>query len=164
LGDNKIKATPELLHVEGVKPSTFLSTTRQEAGTVNPSGESFGARLYEIDLAYISPTDIADLSTGRGISYFMLGHYAPKDSSIGKADLISEARVASTKQMEYREQEKRYKKRESGVKKPVPYGADDKATENPLLSGKEWQALMDVVRTAEILISSTIPKAALTPK
>lgn len=164
VSDNKVKATPEMLHVEGVKPSDYLSTTKQESGTYNPTGESFGSALREIDLAYIGPEYIADLSSHRGISYYMLGNYQETDTSPSKAVLIAEAEVANQRQLDYRDQERRYAAKESGVKKPVPYGADDKAGENATLSGKEWQALMDVVRTSEILIGCPIPEAAIRQK
>ncbi|HEX7026125.1 MAG TPA: DUF4157 domain-containing protein [Gammaproteobacteria bacterium] len=164
IGDNKIKATLEMLHVEGEKPSNFLSTTKQESGTKNPTGGSFGSELYEIDLAYINPECISDLSSHRGISYYMLGNYEETDTSPSKAVLIAEAEVANQRQMDYREQERRFNAREHGVKKPTPYGAEDKARENSTLSGKEWQALMDVLRTSEILISCPIPGDALTKK
>lgn len=164
VSDNKVKATPEMLHVEGVKPSDYLSTTKQESGTYNPTGESFGSALREIDLAYISPEYIADLSSHRGISYYMLGNYDETSSSTTKALLIAEAEVANQRQLDYRDQERRYAAKESGVKKPVPYGADDKAGENATLSGKEWQALMDVVRTSEILIGCPVPEAAIRQK
>jgi hypothetical protein len=152
-----------MLHVEGVKPSAFLSTTREEAGTINPDGDSFGSALYKIDLSYISPANIADLSTGRGMSYFMLGLYDPAKGS-SKASLISRARQANEKQQTYKEQLRKHTAKVHGVKMPAVYSAGDTEVEDRTLSGKEWQALMDVVRTKEVLINCEIPGDALEPQ
>ena len=164
VGDNKIKATKEMEHVEGVKPSPFLSTTKEASGTVNPEGKSFGSALYEIDLAYVPSSCIADLSTGRGVSYYMLGNYEKKSGGNTKAELIEQAKAANTKQTEYRKNLADHEAKVHGVKKPELYDAQVKATENPTLSGKEWQALMDIVRTTEVLIDCKIPRVALTKK
>jgi hypothetical protein len=153
ISDNKIEATKEMLHVEGKKPSEFLSTTLQPEGTVNPEGQSFGSSRYRIDLSFIDPAFIAHLSSAKGISYYMLKNYEKKEKSDpDKSELISKAKEFSERQM----QDKKKGKKD-------PFGAQHAAEQYPTLSAKEWQALMDVVRTSEVLISSKIPKEALEP-
>lgn len=152
IGDNKIKATKEMLHVEGKKPSEFLSTTLQPEGTVNPEGQSFGSCRYRIDLSFIDPASIAHLSSAKGISYYMLGNYEKKEKSDpDKSELISKAKAFSERQMNKKEGKK------------DAFGAQHAAEQYPTLSAKEWQALMDVVRTSEVLINAKIPKEALEP-
>ena len=84
--DNAIKqASSEMRHVQGAKPSPFLSatTTREEAK--NPQGQDFGETnkkgrkwtpvVVTIDLAYIDPVDIRALYTHRVFAYWMLEGY-----------------------------------------------------------------------------------------
>ncbi|MGK6355769.1 DUF4157 domain-containing protein [Sphingomonas sp. DT-207] len=149
---NKIKASLEMGHVEGVKPSPFLSTTAIAGGTKNPQGQTFGSSVRVIDLSHLPPSAIAATYTDRGMGYFLLSAF--KGTAKEKAGLASHAREYEMQQSRTREQAK---------SKPSTklFGADDAAAADPALSGKEWQALMDVVRTQEILISAAIPAAAI---
>lgn len=152
IGDNKIKASPEMGHVEGVKPSPFLSTTAIAGGTKNPQGQAFGASSRTIDLADLPPSAIAATYTDRGMGYFLLSAFP--GSAEAKARLIRHAGEYEALQSGTREQAK---------SKPSTklIGATDAAAANPALSGKEWQALMDVIRTQEILINAAIPASAV---
>ena len=152
IGANKLKAPKEMLHVEGEKPSPFMSTTAIQGGTVNPKGETFGKSVYTIDLAYLPPTAIAATYTDRGLGYFLLSAF--KGTSVDKAALVEHAR---------RYEEQQSSSVEARKVKPSTklIGAEEAAQANPALSGKEWQALMDVIRTGEILISARIPQQAM---
>ncbi|MFD2671845.1 hypothetical protein [Marinicrinis sediminis] len=156
ISDNKVEATPEMLHVEGKKPSGFLSTTKDVAGTINPKGESFGSALYMIDLSYLNPAHIADLSSGSGISYYLLGNYDEKKGGTEKKSLISKAASYNDRQVEGNRM-----KKENPKTKDVEFTAQDAEKDDQSLSGKEWQAIMDVIRTSEVLISDKIPEEAL---
>jgi hypothetical protein len=137
IGANKIKdASREMQHVEGVKPSPFLSTTAIKGGTKNPQGKSFGTAAHEIDLAYLPSTVIAATYTDRGMGYFLLSAF--EGSQEQKAKLIANARAFEGKQT-----------------------AEKAATTDKTLSAKEWQALMDVIRTEEVLISAPVPREAV---
>lgn len=142
IGANKIKASLEMQHVEGVKPSPFLSTTAIQGGTINPQGKSFGKAAHEIDLAYLPPSVIAATYTDRGMGYFLLSAFEGTQKE--KAALVANARIFEEKQ---------------GSKEG--YSAEKAATADKTLSGKEWQALMDVIRTEEILISAPVPREAI---
>lgn len=153
IGDNKLKASHEMLHVEGQKPSPFMSTTAIQGGTVNPQGQTFGSSVYIIDLAYLPSSAIAATYTDRGLGYFLLSAFKDTED-VTKAALIGHARDYETRQSESVEAKK---------KKPSTklFGAEDATQEDATLSGKEWQALMDVIRTQEILISAPIPQGAM---
>jgi hypothetical protein len=149
---NKVKASQEMGHVEGVKPSPFLSTTAIAGGTKNPQGQTFGSSVRVIDLSHLPPSAIAATHTDRGMGYFLLSAF--QGTAEEKAALIRHA--------------SQYEARQSGTRelaksKPSTklFGADDAAAADSTLSGKEWQALMDVVRTQEILINAAIPAAAI---
>lgn len=156
--DNKVEATDEMLHVEGSKPSKYLSTTKEEKGTVNPEGRSFGSSLYRIDLSFINPAYIADLSSDKGISYYMLGNYAKKKrEDLDRSGLIGKAKEFNVRQETARKRKEQYKT----IADKDKFDAENAAAEQPELSGKEWQALMDVLRTSEVLIKTSIPLEAL---
>lgn len=141
------KPTPELGHVFGKKPSPYLSATTTLEGTVNPKGEAFGESkrkgakwkpiLVTIDLAYIEPVRIRALYTYRGIGYWLLEGYTGNKNDIIK--LLSANPKATRDDVHAR-------------------GASLSLN----LSGKEWQALVDVIRTTEVLISGEVPGNAIT--
>lgn len=139
-------------HVEGQKPSPFMSTTAIQGGTVNPQGQTFGSSMYMVDLAYLPPTAISATYTDRGLGYFMLPAF--QGTSEGKKTLVENAK-------QYQQQQE--KSREQHEQKPSTklFRAQDAEEQNGTLSAKEWQALMDVIRTHEILISARIPTAVL---
>jgi hypothetical protein len=69
----------EMAHVQGSKPSDFLSATTSAVGAVNSKGQAFGdsqsgsrVTAVTIDLAHISPQDIRAVYTEKGIGYWML--------------------------------------------------------------------------------------------
>lgn len=83
----------------------------------------------------------------------MLGNYEKKEKSDpDKSELISKAKGFSERQMQDKKKGKK-----------AAFGAQHAAEQYPTLSAKEWQALMDVVRTSEVLINAKIPKEALKP-
>ncbi|MGN6121732.1 MAG: eCIS core domain-containing protein [Sphingomonas oligoaromativorans] len=152
IGANKIKASQEMGHVEGVKPSPFLSTTGIAGGTMNPQGQTFGSSVRVIDLAYLPPSAIAATYTDRGMGYFLLSAF--KGTAEEKASLIAHA-------SEYEERQSSTRQQMATKPSTKAFTADDAATADSRISGKEWQALMDVIRTQEILISAPIPDAAV---
>jgi hypothetical protein len=131
----------EMSHVQGDKPSDFLSATTSKVGALNPQGQEFGtkpggkkARVVkaQIDLAHIDPVEIRALYTHRGIGYWLLENYAgDKAGILNTLDANSGASGAAL------------------------------AKEHEELSAKEWQALVDVIRTTEVLLSGEIPGAAV---
>ena len=161
-GDNRLTASHEMEHVEGEKPSPFLSTTSNPGGTVNPQGESFGSSLYTIDLAYLPPSAIAATYSDRGMGYFLLSAFKGKKEE--KAALIEGARKFEKQQTSERAALAKKAKMGKLAKDDKAFSAQDAAKQDPTLSGKEWQALMDVIRTGEILINSPVPKAAMKKK
>jgi hypothetical protein len=105
-----------------------------------------------IDLSYLPPSAIAATYTDRGMGYFLLSAF--KGSGSGKAALIQHAGEYEKRQSSTRQQ--------AVIKSSTEiFSADDAAAEDSTLSGKEWQALMDVVRTKEILINAAVPAAAV---
>jgi len=69
-------------HAVGGKLSPYISTTKQQDGEItNPHGEKFdgrgdGAGKVRIDLAYIAPKNIHDLSTRQGQDFWNFSHPA----------------------------------------------------------------------------------------
>ena len=91
-----------------------------------------------IDLAYIASTDIRALYTNAAIAYYLLHNFQSKKASKqGVVDIAVNSKKKS---------------------------AGDLAKEHDMLSEKEWQALLDVIRTKEVLISGVTPKEAITKK
>jgi hypothetical protein len=86
------------------------------------------------------------------MGYFLLSAF--KGTAEEKASLITHAGEYEARQTAARQQM---------ISKPStnPFTADDAVAADPRISGKEWQALMDVIRTQEILISAPIPNAAV---
>jgi hypothetical protein len=152
IGANKLDPSLEMLHVEGMKPSPFMSTTARASGAANPKGKGFGSNIFRIDLAYLPSSAIAATYTDRGMGYYLLSAYrgAAKDT------LVRDARGFQDRQQKVVEERARNKK-----KKIADFTGEDAAAKNATLSGKEWQALMDVIRTEEILITAPIPRAAM---
>jgi hypothetical protein len=144
-GSNKIKNdSDEMRHVQGHKPSNFLSATTTVAGALNPKGKPFTNKKgkasvqVSIDLAYIASTDIRALYTNAAIAYYLLHNFQSKKASKqGVVDIAVNSKKKS---------------------------AGDLAKEHDMLSEKEWQALLDVIRTKEVLISGVTPKEAITKK
>jgi hypothetical protein len=136
-GGNKIKKdSPEMQHVQGSKPSPFLSATALGEDALNPKGKSFGEVMtVVIDLSYIAPIHITALYTSKAICYFLL------DGFVGDKQQTAQAAID-----------------EQGQKKPSSGGL---AKRNTDLSEKEWQALLDVIRTEEVLIDCMIPEEAV---
>ncbi|BAZ31241.1 hypothetical protein NIES4074_37130 [Cylindrospermum sp. NIES-4074] len=63
---SKSRVTP-LQHVEGKKPSPYISTTKTSGDITNPQGENFDYHgKVKIDLLYIDPENILDLTTKVG--------------------------------------------------------------------------------------------------
>jgi hypothetical protein len=119
---------------------------------MNPQGQTFGSSVRIIDLAHLPPSAIAATYTDRGVGYFLLSAF--KGTAEEKATLITHAGEYEARQSGTRQQM---------VTKPSTklFTADDAATADPRISGKEWQALMDVIRTQEVLISAPIPDTAV---
>ncbi|MEO1541659.1 MAG: hypothetical protein AAFU59_14845 [Pseudomonadota bacterium] len=143
-GSNKItRPSDEMQHVQGTKPSDFLSATTYEEGALNPQGKPFtdkkgkAAVQVRIDLSYISPQHVSALYTGPGIAYYLLKNFGK--TAQDKRTAVETARANKG-------------------------SSEDLAKSHPELSAKEWQALLDVIRTTEVLISGEIPKAAITKK
>lgn len=149
---NKIKASKEMGHVEGVKPSPFLSTTAIAGGTKNPQGQTFGSTVRVIDLSYLPPSAIAATYTDRGMGYFLLSAF--KGTAAEKSTLVEHA-------TDYEKQQTGARELAKSKPSTKQFSADDAAALDARLSGKEWQALMDVIRTKEILISAAVPAAAI---
>ena len=107
-----------------------------------------------IDLAYIDPVDIRALYTHRGIAYWMLEGYRGN-----KADIIKLLPAAATAGKTAGAKTSVDK---SGLKKGDALH-DEASTSlgTGNLSGKEWQALVDVIRTTEVLLSGEIPGKAI---
>lgn len=136
-GGNKIKKdSPEMQHVQGSKPSPFLSATALGEDALNPKGKSFGQVMtVVIDLSYIAPIHITALYTSKAICYFLL------DGFVGDKQQTAQDAIE-----------------EQGQKKP---SSGDLAKRNKDLSEKEWQALLDVIRTEEVLIDCMVPEEAV---
>jgi hypothetical protein len=145
--------TLEMRHVEGDK-APYLSLTGGQGGTINAQGQSSGTSLYLIDLAYVSPSEIAMMYTDPGLNYFMLAK--GRDAKL-RGSLIDRAKLFQKKKTELDALRE--------VKTSTPeWGGKEAAQEDPRLTNKDWVALMDVIRTKEILVTSKIPAAALSKK
>ena len=136
-GNNVIKnESGEMHHVQGHKPSPFMSATASDEDALTPKGVEFEASMtVEIDLAHIAPVHITALYTSAAICYFLLDGFGGDK--------------AETEQIAREEQ---------GQKKP---SSTRLAKDHKQLSEKEWQALLDVIRTLEVLIDCMVPKAAV---
>ncbi|TDF99560.1 OTU domain-containing protein [Paenibacillus piri] len=137
-GSNKIKnESPEMHHVQGHKPSDYLSVTADTGNAKNPQGKEFDAlATYLIDLSYIDPENISAIYTSLGMRYFMLDVFeGDRKDAVGKAEQEQKKSGPSSQKM---------------------------AKDHKELSEKEWQALLDVIRTKEVLVEGMIPEDALT--
>jgi hypothetical protein len=139
--DSTIKLpSPEMLHVQGAKPSPYLSATTSKKGALNPKGQTFGqtstgntAIPVTLDLAHLDPQEIRAVYTQRGMGYWMLHGFSGDKAATLKV-LNAAGRQAK---------------------------GQDLAKGGPSLGRKEWQALADVVRTTEVLLSDEVPRAAV---
>jgi hypothetical protein len=136
-GGNQIKKeSPEMSHVQGHKPSPFLSATALDEDALNPKGKSFGQVMtVVIDLSHLEPVHITALYTSKAICYFLLDGFTGD-----KQQTAQNARDEQSK---------------------VKPSSGDLARRDKSLSEKEWQALLDVIRTAEVLIDCVVPEEAV---
>ncbi len=136
-GSNKIRnESAEMHHVQGSKPSDYLSATASSSDALNPQGKAFdAAATVVIDLSYIDPEQISALYTSQGMRYFLLDMFeGDRGATVEKAEREQREKAPSSMRL---------------------------AKGNAELSEKEWQALLDVIRTKEVLIGGLIPKEAV---
>lgn len=164
-GDNKIRAeSAEMHHVQGHKPSDFLSVTAQDEDALNPKGKAFDAAATVIvDLSYIDPENLSALYTAQGMRYFLLDGMIGGDKG-ETIDLAVREQSKSPSDESDGKEERRAggkKKKEKKEKKEAKPSSNQLAVEHDQLSAKEWQALLDVIRTKEVLIEGMIPPEAV---
>ncbi|MDG0813885.1 OTU domain-containing protein [Cohnella rhizosphaerae] len=164
-GGNKIrKESDEMHHVQGHKPSDYLSVTAQNEDAVNPKGKKFdAAATVEVDLSYIDPANLSALYTSQGMRYFLLdGMLAGDKGETIDLAIREQSKVPPDKSHEKDERKaggkKKKDKKDKDKAKP---SSNQLALDHDQLSAKEWQALLDVIRTKEVLIEDMIPHDAV---
>ncbi|MFD2333582.1 OTU domain-containing protein [Cohnella sp. GCM10020058] len=162
IGSNKIRAeSDEMHHVQGHKPSDYLSVTAKDEDALNPKGKTFeAAATVVVDLSYIDPDNLSALYTSLGMRYFLLDGMTggDKGETIGLA--VREQSKDSSDGSGEKEERKAGGKKKKEKKEAKP-SSNQLAVDHNQLSAKEWQALLDVIRTKEVLIEGMIPPEAV---
>ncbi|CAI6087540.1 OTU domain-containing protein [Cohnella sp. JJ-181] len=161
-GSNKIRAeSDEMHHVQGHKPSDYLSVTAQDEDALNPKGKAFDAAAsVVVDLSYIDPENLSALYTSQGMRYFLLDGMIGGDKGETIDLAVREQSKSPSDESDEKEERKAVGKKKKEKKEAKP-SSNQLAVDHDQLSAKEWQALLDVIRTKEVLIEGMIPPEAV---